>query len=202
MDGSVTQWIEGLRAGDEAAATNLWHRYHRRLIRLACEKLARAPRRVADEEDVVLSAFQSLCRGVRDNRFPDLHDRNDLWYLIVRITERKAYDHLRGQSRKKRGSGWVAGESALADPLASGGGAGIDGVAGPEPTPEFAAEMVEAVDHLLGLLGDDELRRIALLKLEAYSNEEIAARIGRSLATVERRLKMIREIWKTERVHE
>jgi DNA-directed RNA polymerase specialized sigma24 family protein len=59
--------------------------------------------------------------------------------------------------------------------------------------------MVEAVDRLFGLLDDQELRRIALTKLEGYSNEEIAVEIGRSLPTVERRLKMIREIWKAER---
>jgi DNA-directed RNA polymerase specialized sigma24 family protein len=198
VDNSVTQSIEGLRAGEETAATELWQRYFQRLVGLACKKLGSAPRRVADEEDVALSAFQSFCQGVRDNRFPKLHDRDDLWHLIVRITERKACDQLRGQARKKRGSGLVAGESALRNGRATGGGAGIDGLAGPEPTPEFAAEMIEAVDQLFNVLDDRELRRIALMKLEACSNEEIAAEIGRSLPTVERRLKMIRKIWKTK----
>ena len=47
-------------------------------------------------------------------------------------------------------------------------------MAGPEPTAEFAAEMVEAVDRLFDQLADDELRQIALHKLEGYTNEEIA----------------------------
>jgi RNA polymerase sigma factor (sigma-70 family) len=199
---SVSQWIEGLRAGDDSAAANLWQRYYRRLVGLACKKLGDSPRRVADEEDVVLSAFQSFCQRARNNQFPDLRDRHDLWHLIVCITERKASDQLRAQKRKKRGSGLVAGESALADPLASHGRGGIDQVAGSEPTPEFAAEMIEAVDQLFNRLDDEELRRIALRKLEGYSNEEIAREIGRSLPTVERRLKMIRETWKRERVDE
>ncbi len=202
MEESVTQWIDGLRAGDEAAAAKLWQRYFRRLTGLACKKLGSTPRRVADEEDVVLSAFQSFCQRARKNLFPDLRDRNDLWHLIVRITERKACDQVRAQTRKKRGSGLVAGESALIDHAASDGGVGINGVAGSEPTPEFAAEMVEAVDQLFNLLDDQELRRNALMKLEGYSNAEIAAEIGRSLPTVERRLKMIREIWKAERTDE
>ena len=113
MDASVSQWIEGLRAGDEVAAAKLWQRYYRRLVGLACKKLGSAPRRAADEEDVVLSAFQSFCQRVGNNQFPDLRDRHNLWHLIVRITERKAYDQLRAQRRKKRGSGLVAGESAL-----------------------------------------------------------------------------------------
>lgn len=197
-DDSVSEWIEGLRAGEEAAAAKLWQRYYRRLVGLACQKLGSAPRRVADEEDVVVSAFKSFCEGARKGQFPDLHDRNGLWHLIVRITERKARDQVRAQMRKKRGSGLVAGESAFMDHHAADGGPGIDGVAGREPTPEFAAEMTESFDHLLKVLDDDELRRIALLKLEAYSNEEIAAIIDRSIATVERRLKLIREIWSAE----
>jgi RNA polymerase sigma factor (sigma-70 family) len=196
--GSVSQWIEGLRAGDDEAAARLWQRYFQRLVRLAAQRLGGAPRRVADEEDMAVSAFQSLCRRVQQDQFPDLRDRHDLWNLIVRITERKAYDQLRAQNRKKRGSGLVAGESAWLDPGESGGAAGINGVVGREPTPEFAAEMVEAVDELLERLDDDELRRIALMKLEGYSNDEIATAIGRSRPTVERRLRVIREIWGTE----
>ena len=93
----------------------------------------------------------------------------------------------------------MEGESALIGPEVSDGGAGINGVAGREPTPEFAAEMVEAVERLFNLLDDQELQRIASMKLEGYSNEEIAVGVGCSLPTVERRLKLIRELWKTER---
>jgi RNA polymerase sigma factor (sigma-70 family) len=193
--GSVSQWIAGIKAGDEEAAARLWQRYYRRLLGLARRKLRDHPRRTADEEDIVVNAFHSFYQGARANRFPDLRDRNDLWHLIVRITERKAYDELRAQRRKKRGSGKVAGESVFQGPDASDAAAGIDQVPGPEPTPEFAAEMVEAVDGLLALLDDDEMRRIAIMKLEGYTNEEIAGRIGRSLPTVERRLKMIRTLW-------
>jgi RNA polymerase sigma factor (sigma-70 family) len=197
-DDSVSQWIDGLKAGDEAAAAQLWRRYYQRLMNVAHMKLGASPRRAADEEDVALSAFHSLCQRAKDDRFPDLRDRDDLWHLIVCITERKACTQLRDQSRKKRGSGWVAGESAFMDLRASNPGAGIDGVAGPEPTPEFAAEMVEAVDRLFEKLADDELRQIALCKLEGYTNEEIAKKIGRALPTVERRLKLIRKKWHGE----
>jgi DNA-directed RNA polymerase specialized sigma24 family protein len=88
------------------------------------------------------------------------------------------------------------------DLQASAGAAGIDEVTGPDPTPEFAAEMVEAVDRLFDKLADDELRQIARHKLEGYTNEEIAGKIGRSLPTVERRLRLIRELWQGEIVAE
>ena len=92
----------------------------------------------------------------------------------------------------------VGGESAFVDLQALSDGAGINGVAGPEPTPQFAAEMVEAVDRLFDQLDDDELRQIALHKLEGYTNEEIARKIGRAVPTVERRLRLIRESWQGE----
>jgi RNA polymerase sigma factor (sigma-70 family) len=195
---SVTQWIDGLRSGDEAAAAELWRRYYRRLKTVAQKKLGDSPRRAADEEDVALSAFQSFCRGVREDRFPDLRDRDDLWRLVVCITERKAYGHLRDHNRKKRGSGMVQGESAFIDLQASNPAAGIDAVAGPEPTPEFAAEMVEAVNRLLAQLADDQLRQIALLKMDGYSNQEIAEKVGRAVTTIERRLRLIRKAWGRE----
>jgi len=197
-DDSVSQWIDRLKAGDEVAAAKLWQRYFRRLINLARKKLGDSPRRAADEDDVAISAFQSFCQRAKQDRFPNLLDRDDLWHLVVCITERKACHQLRDQTCSKRGSGLVAGESAFEDLQASRLGAGINEVAGPEPTPEFAAEMVEAVDRLFSQLDDDELRQIALYKLEGYTNEEIAGKIGRALPAIERRLRLIRKRWQRE----
>ena len=90
--GSVTAWIEQLKAGDAAAAAPLWQGYFRRLVGLARQKLGAAPRGVADEEDVALSAFDSFCRAAAQGRFPRLDDRDDLWQLLVMITTRKAID--------------------------------------------------------------------------------------------------------------
>lgn len=73
---------------------------------------------------------------------------------------------------------------------------GIDQLPCAEPTAEFAAVVAEGLRGLLGLLADDELRQIALLKLEGWTNEEIANRINRSLPTCERRLRLIRDKWK------
>jgi hypothetical protein len=62
-EGSVTQWLGQLQAGDPAAVQPLWERYFQRLVGLARLKLRGAPRRAADEEDVALSAFDSFCRN-------------------------------------------------------------------------------------------------------------------------------------------
>jgi DNA-directed RNA polymerase specialized sigma24 family protein len=195
--GSVTTWVEQLRAGNRAAAQLLWERYFSRLVVLARGKLRGVRRRAADEEDVALSAFDSFYRGVEQGRFPQLDDRHNLWGLLVVITVRKAIDLRQRETRQKRGGGKVAGESALDGlPALEEGGAGIEQVVGAEPTPALAAQAADEVRRLLGILPTDEVRSVALLKLEGYTNAETADRLGCAEVTVERRLSLIRSVWK------
>jgi DNA-directed RNA polymerase specialized sigma24 family protein len=79
------------------------------------------------------------------------------------------------------------------------GAGGLAAVVGSEPTPEFAAQVADELSRLLGELRDDPLRQIALLRMEGYRNEEIAARINCSLRSVERKLDLIRKVWTWER---
>ena len=62
-EGSITRWIGGLKAGDEAAAQQLWERYFARMVGLARERLRAGHRGDvgSDEEDAALSAFDSFC---------------------------------------------------------------------------------------------------------------------------------------------
>ncbi len=83
-----------------------------------------------------------------------------------------------------------------ADP--EGGDAGLEQVAGAEPTPEFAAMVAEECRRLIDGLGDEDLRRIALWKMEGCSNEEIRQRLGCSLRRVTLKLALIRALWYTE----
>jgi DNA-directed RNA polymerase specialized sigma24 family protein len=195
--GSVTNWLLQLKEGNAVAAQPLWECYFPRMVALARKRLRGARRREADEEDVALSAFDSFCRGAEQGRFPQLADRDDLWRLLVVITARKAVDLLARQRRLKHGGGKLRGESALLDPAEPGNG-GIEQVVGNEPTPEFAAQVADECQRLLDLLGDDELRDITVWKMEGYSNEQIAGRLGCALATVERRLRVIRKLWEGE----
>jgi DNA-directed RNA polymerase specialized sigma24 family protein len=197
--GSVSVWIEQLKAGEQVAAQKLWENYFQRLVALARAKLRNAPRRAADEEDVALSAFDSFCRGAALGRFPQLADRDELWQLLVAITNRKAVDLLVHEHRQKRGGGTVKGESALqVGQSPSGSPAGFDKFAGHEPSPDFAAQIAEECRRLLGLLGDSELRAVALFKMEGFTNDEIAAKLECVPRTVERKLRMIRSRWSRE----
>ena len=197
-DGSVTHWLGALKGGDAAAAQRLWERYFDRLVRLARAKLGAMPRGAADEEDVALSAFHSFCQGAARGRFPRLDDRDNLWRLLVTITARKALDQVRRQARQKRGGGRVLVGSAQAGGEDDTDGAGLDQVVGQEPTPQFAAMVADECRRLLVALDDETLRQVALLRMEGYSDEEIAARVDCSLRTVSRKLALIRKAWLRE----
>jgi DNA-directed RNA polymerase specialized sigma24 family protein len=195
--GSVSRWLDLLKSGQPQAAQPLWERYFQQMVALARGRLQGAVRRVADEEDVALSAFASFCRGAEAGRFPQLTDRDDLWKLLVVITARKAADLVVRQRRLKRGGGQVRGDSALMGSAEAGETPrGIEDIIGNEPTPDFAAQVAEEHQSLLAALGDDTLRQVALWKMEGYTNEEIAKKLAWSLAKVERKLGLIRRTWK------
>src|SRR3954468_22899089 len=166
-DDPVTLWLGRLLAGDPAAVRPLWDKYFRRLVGLARDRLRSAPRRAADEEDVALSAFDSFCRNAEAGRFPDLADRDSLWRLLAAFTVRKAAHHVRDASRLKRG-----GAAAVAGPEV------LEEMFGREPDPALAAEMADECGRLMALLGDDDLRRVAVLPMEGRSVEEVAAAVG------------------------
>ena len=162
---------------------------------LARLKLGGSPRRVGDEEDVVVNAFDSFFRAARDDRFDRLQDRSDLWRVLAMLVARKAARQIEHQMRQKRGGGQVRGESVFiaADDT---GPVGMENMAAEENMAgDYIAEMQESLEQLLGLLPDDEHRVIANMRMEGHSNEEIAGKNGCTERTVERRLQRIREIW-------
>ena len=196
-DDEVTLWLDGLAAGDAEAARRIWQRYIQQMLTFARKRLSAANRRVADEEDLVVSAFHSLCQRAEKGQFPDLRDRDSLWKLLTKIIARKATAQIRRNLCRKRGGGKVSGESAFLRMAASNAPAGIDDIAGAEPTPAFAAEMAEQCSRLLSSLPAD-CRRIALFKLDGYSNDQIAEKLNVAPRTIERKLASIRSIWQRE----
>lgn len=181
-DRSVTRWLEGVKAGDEEAARQLWQRYYMRLVALARRILEDAPRRGADEEDVALSALKSFCWRAAAGRFPRLHDRDDLWKLLMTMTVRKAIDVRRTEAR----AAGVEIPDDLLDRLSA------------EPDPEVATVFADQLRHLFDLLDDDQLKEIVVMKLEGHTNNEIAHRFNRHVTFTERKLQLIRKIWSKE----
>jgi DNA-directed RNA polymerase specialized sigma24 family protein len=196
--GSVSQLLSGLKAGDDAAAKVLWKRYCDRLVGLARRKLQKTAHRLATEEDVAQSAFNSLCLGAREGRFPALKERDALLGLLVFITAQKAADQIAYENRKKRKSPGLRGGSAIdGQDRSSRGGRGGHPLA-PSPGPATLAIWAEEYERLLFRLGDDTLRQVAELSVQGYKIDEIAERLGLARRTIHRKLDLIRKVWMTE----
>ncbi len=196
---SVTQWIGSLKEQDDEAAQRLYSRYVERLLGLARKKLAGWNRLVADEEDIALIAMNSAIRGIQEGRFARLNDRDDLWQILAMLVDRKVIDQTRWATAEKRGYGVEMGESVLSSANTSDTESpGMGQFAGPDPSPEFVTQFSEELDSRLSQLEDDDLRKVALWKMEGFANAEIAERLGCVERTVERKLRVIRSIWTEE----
>jgi RNA polymerase sigma factor (sigma-70 family) len=192
--GSVTRLIIDLRSDDakvrEVAARLVWGRYLKELLRLARSQLSARIRSREDEEDVLQSMYKSFCIRQRKGDF-DLGSRDQLWNLLVQITLRKARNtanrHLQAKRDIRREDvATIHSPDSLLDEIDAGG-----------PSPAEAALLNEALERRIQMLGEPELREIALLKLEGYTNTEIAAQLDCTLRTVERKLERIRTYWQT-----
>jgi len=189
--GSITKLIGRVKAGDAAAAQELLARYFRRLLGVARAKLHGKYLGAADEEDVVQSALVGFFLGAEKGQYTELHDRDDLWHLLVKITIRKAQKLVKHDEAQKR-----TGAPGCAE--AGAGGSDALEVVDPRAGPDLEVLAGEEIERLLGLLGDSQLRSIAVWKWEDYTNEEIAAMLDCTTRTIERKLNVIRTIWAEE----
>ncbi len=140
------------------------------------------------------SAFHTFCERVGRGQFPGLADRDELWRLLVVITNRKAVAVARNRACQKRGGGRVVGESALLEGPDA-GQAGLARFHGREPSPELAAQLAEDFRSLMDALVGHSLRTVALMRLGGHNAEEIGRRLAISPRSVERKLRLVRMTW-------
>lgn len=184
----ISRWIDLVKNGDSVAANQIWNRYFDRLVRLVRRRMCGQNRVVSDEEDVVLSVFNSFYDAAANGRFPDLTDRDDLWQLLLRMAARKVIDKRRHDLRQRRGGSVRIHSLDETDSQKS----ALE-VIGNEPSPEMVVMMQESVQQFFSHLGVGQLRDLAGAKMEGYSNAELARRFECSERTIERRLHLIRE---------
>jgi DNA-directed RNA polymerase specialized sigma24 family protein len=187
---STTFWILQLKEGNRDAAQHIWERYYFRLVDAVRRRLnGRHSLAASDEFDVAQSAFASFYDAAERGRFPQLSDSNDLWRLLITITQRKITRRLRYQGALMR--------NPLNGTLASSDEVDLDSLPSNEPTPDFCVAAVESFSELMRKLTGPNHRSIALMRMEGYTNEEIASQVKCSLSTIERKLRLIRHEWST-----
>jgi RNA polymerase sigma factor (sigma-70 family) len=206
--GSVSVWIEQLKAGEEAALGKLHARYWPYLVGLARRKLGAVPRRATDEEDVAQQAFWGFYQSLRAGRLPRLTNRQQLLALLSHITACQAANQIKHElGVQKRPGGSVRGESALDFAGDSGDvpARGLEQIADSGISPMEQALLDDCYKHYLSDL-PEHLRDFAESYLAGLTYQEIAEHLGCTERTVDRKMAIILSRWQrlaaTNQVHE
>ena len=196
---SFILWFEALREKNDESARVLWEENYEDLLRMARRKLGGFSKRHVDEDDVAVSAFRSLFRGLENSKNSwHFEDRNGLRRMLFTIAAAKCAKAVNRERTLKRGQGRLRGHSAVVLPD---GADGFDRQPGKSDAPDAELEVMESVEALLELLRpknghkNNRLLRVAELKFDDRTNEQIATMLDCSVRSVERSLRMIREIW-------
>lgn len=185
ITGSITRWISELRRDNPAAKEMIWIRFVSRLVHIAEQKLRNTACRVPDGDIIASAAFADFFERDPDD-FEKLVDRNDLWQILVTITERRVIDMIRSEGAQKRGGGQIIGEGDLGT---------FSMLPGSSNAPDVELMMIEAFEDRLNSLKNPLLQQIAIGKMEGLTNDELAAKYEISSRSVERRLSEIRKKW-------
>ena len=185
---SFTTWLSKLHVGDAAAVQTLWDRYSSQLIKLADARIRSMAIPVVEGEDVAVSVFKSLWLAAQSGRLRDVRSLDEIWWLLIKMTKRKCIDYHRKARRKKRYAGeepLFATETCIT-------------LISEVPDPHYVAVLNELYAGLVGNFNDSTRRDIAVMRIEGYTVAEIAAKLGLAVATVYRKLELIRENWAKE----
>ncbi len=185
---SISDWIFRFREnGNEIAALKLWDRINPRVRELSRRWIQKIGLPVSfDEDDVTISVFAAFCDRLRSGQLPDLKDRDGLWRLLILMTARKANDHAKAAHAQKRTNGLENPDVGLH---------AISELRDTQLEPSIEVMMEDQCQAMLKALGDPVLESMVLLKLEGYSNVEIAERLKYSRRTIQRMLELVKDIW-------
>lgn len=189
-DGSVSRYIKELKEGSAQAEDALFGQYLTELTNLAIANMKHlfGERSAAlDPEIAAQSALRSMLQRIKGGKEEQLSDRNQLLGFLVSKLRHKIIDQWRTESAKKRSEGLVKADSEV-----------IAQARSPRPSPEDAVRLQELLIHAMSILPNDDVRHIAILELEGYTDTEIGTLTGRSIRGVQLKLRLIRAIWQEE----
>lgn len=177
---SVCELLERWRRGDQSAARDLYQRFAQNLCALVERRIGKRLRGRIGADDPVQSAFRTFFRRTADGQYQIDHSV-DLWNLLVTITLNKLghmIEHETAQIRNVNRDVDLDGQFPRPELIAR------------EPTPDEAAALDGELEHLLAKLKAPE-PEIVQLRLQGYSTEEIAGRLGTTRQNVRRKLDRI-----------
>lgn len=183
-----TLWVRELVRGDEAVVREFWERYGSELERYASRRIAPRLQPRMGPEDVVQSACRTFFRRSTSGEIT-VSDTTSLWRLLCAITLTKVRQHARFHLRQRRSVQRETPQEDASDrepkePLPT----------ATQPTPQEVAEFAEQLERLIGSLASEE-QQLVQLRLEGFTQAEIAAKMQCSERTVRRLLSRVRSQW-------
>ncbi len=191
MSQASTELIERWRDGDQDAASQLYQRYVERLSGIVSSQLSDRLRARTDADDVLQSACRSFFRRVREGQF-QFDEDEDVWKLLVTISLNKLRSQVRRHSAAKRDAAQevTRRDNSLPDDFH------LEKLANtPSPVEAFIfAEMIESVSEKL----DARHAMLLELRMEGYSQMEIANQLQTSDRSIRRMLDSVRAVLSRE----
>jgi RNA polymerase sigma-70 factor, ECF subfamily len=172
---------------DTRATRELYDRFAERLLALARKRLSPVLASRVDPEDIVQSVFRTFFGRIKDGRLR-VDDPEDVCKLLMRITVHKTLRQVAYHKAAKRNPCLETGHGEQAQEQ-------LVALLAREPTPEAVVVFEDQLQHFLKELRPEE-RQIIELRMQGYTNEEIAARLGiydRKIRRVMERLRVIAE---------
>jgi RNA polymerase sigma factor (sigma-70 family) len=183
-DNEFDRLMDRLRRGDEDAATEVFHRFVRRLLALAHSQLDSWIRTRVEPEDVIQSVFRSFFTRFEAGQF-QLGDWDNLWTVLTLITVRKCANRLEFWQAAKRDLRREANARQQSDPL--------EEALARDPTPSEAAILSETVEQLMKNVHEPD-RSILALHLQGCDIAAISIHVQRTERTVRRTLERVRRV--------
>lgn len=177
--------IERCRRGEQDAARVLFDAYVERLLPLARRRISQRLTSRVDPEDIVQSVFRTFFARLKEDKF-EIGGQDDLFRLLVRITVHKTLRQIAHHKAAKRDPSQEAGHTDSAQEQ-------MLQLLTHEPTPEATVTFLDQLEHFMGMLPEQD-RQILALRMEGFSTEEIAQKIGSYDRKVRRVLERIRDI--------
>ena len=177
--------VRRLREGSDTAAREVFDRYVARLLGLAKRRIGARMNSRVDPEDVVQSVFRTFFSRMQDDQF-QINAEDDLFKLLVQITVHKTLRQIAHHKAAKRDPRQEAGQGSDAHEM-------LMQAIGTEPTPETVVTFMDHLEHFLWQLPEQD-RQILEMRLQGFSTEEIADKLGTYDRKIRRVLERIRAV--------
>jgi DNA-binding NarL/FixJ family response regulator len=188
LTGTITRLLRQLPTKDEQVVQEVFNFYFQNLARRAKKVLSdRGGVIASDEEDLAMIVMTSFLKDATAGELGEIRSRHDVWRMLSKRVAQRASNMVRDERRSK---GKEVGESIFRNANGGFNPTGIDQQPGRniDDLTQYHQELIEAV-------ADPTEQQIATLLLDGKDVNHISDQLGKSPATIYRKLKNIKDAW-------